>query len=87
MLGHSSAAMTLDRYADLFDNELHAVAGRLDKEFLQARADLLRTLRSSGVVALTVVGAKQAPDLRLSFVRPAGIEPATNCLEDSCSVR
>ena len=31
MLGHSSAAMTLDVYADLFDDDLDAVAIQLDK--------------------------------------------------------
>lgn len=30
MLGHASAAMTLDVYADLFDEDLNAVADRLD---------------------------------------------------------
>lgn len=30
MLGHASAAMTLDTYADLFDEDLDAVADRLD---------------------------------------------------------
>ncbi len=30
MLGHASAAMTLDRYADLFDDDLDDVADRLD---------------------------------------------------------
>lgn len=30
MLGHASAAMTLDTYADLFDDDLDAVAGELD---------------------------------------------------------
>ena len=30
MLGHASAAMTLDVYADLFDGDLDAVADRLD---------------------------------------------------------
>jgi hypothetical protein len=30
MLGHASAAMTLDLYADLFDDDLEAVADRLD---------------------------------------------------------
>lgn len=30
MLGHASAAMTLDVYADLFDDDLDAVAARLD---------------------------------------------------------
>lgn len=31
MLGHASAAMTLDTYADLFDDDLDAVAVRLDE--------------------------------------------------------
>ena len=30
MLGHKSAAMTLDTYADLFDSDLDAVADALD---------------------------------------------------------
>src|SRR3954451_10194934 len=30
MLGHASAAMTLDVYADLFEDDLDAVAARLD---------------------------------------------------------
>jgi hypothetical protein len=30
MLGHASAAMTVDVYPDLFDTDLDAVAGRLD---------------------------------------------------------
>ena len=35
MLGHSSAAMTLDVYADLFDDDLAAVADRLDHGLAQ----------------------------------------------------
>jgi integrase len=31
MLGHASAAMTLDVYADLFDDDLDPVAARLDE--------------------------------------------------------
>jgi integrase len=31
MLGHASAAMTLDVYADLFDDDLDAVAAALDR--------------------------------------------------------
>lgn len=31
MLGHASAAMTLDVYSDLFDDDLDAVADRLDQ--------------------------------------------------------
>ena len=32
MLGHASAAMTLDRYADLFEDDLDTVAGALDAQ-------------------------------------------------------
>ena len=38
MLGHASAAMTLDVYADLFDSDLDTVADRLDELHLQATA-------------------------------------------------
>jgi hypothetical protein len=30
MLGHASVAMTLDTYADLFEDDLDAVSDRLD---------------------------------------------------------
>ena len=36
MLGHASAAMTLDVYADLFDDDLEAVAERLDAAVVNA---------------------------------------------------
>ncbi|WP_338014672.1 tyrosine-type recombinase/integrase [Agromyces mariniharenae] len=39
MLGHASAAMTLDTYSDLFDDDLDAVAVRLDEA--AARAGVL----------------------------------------------
>jgi integrase len=38
MLGHASAAMTLDVYTDLFDDELDGVAERLDRAAGAARA-------------------------------------------------
>jgi site-specific recombinase XerC len=43
MLGHSSAAMTLDVYADLFDTDLEGVADRLNSAVFDARADSVRT--------------------------------------------
>lgn len=43
MLGHASAAMTLDVYAGLFGDDLDAVAERLDAAAARARADYLRT--------------------------------------------
>jgi len=49
MLGHAKASMTLDVYADLFDDDLEAVAERLD--VLARRADSLRT--EGGVHAIS----------------------------------
>ena len=43
LLGHASAAMTLDVYSGLFDDDLDAVADRLDEAATRARADYLRT--------------------------------------------
>lgn len=40
MLGHASAAMTLDTYAGLFDDDLDAVAAALDKAKLVASKEL-----------------------------------------------
>jgi integrase len=42
MLGHASAAMTLDVYADLFDDDLDLVANRLNEGL--GRADVGRRL-------------------------------------------
>ena len=42
MLGHTRASMTLDVYADLFDEDLDGVADRLDTA-IRATADQLRT--------------------------------------------
>jgi integrase len=43
LLGHASAAMTLDVYSGLFDDGLDAVADRLDEAAVRARADSVRT--------------------------------------------
>ncbi|MGY1669529.1 tyrosine-type recombinase/integrase [Geodermatophilus sp. SYSU D00710] len=51
MLGHASAALTLDTYADLFDDDLDAVADRLDDAARHVRgglADFLRTRDQNG---------------------------------------
>jgi integrase len=39
MLGHTSAAMTLDVYADLFDTDLDSVAQRMDSGWSPASRD------------------------------------------------
>ncbi|MEU5964303.1 tyrosine-type recombinase/integrase [Micromonospora parva] len=43
MLGHASAAMTLDVYADLFEDDLDQVADRLDRAAGRAAAESVRT--------------------------------------------
>ena len=43
MLGHASAAMTLDVYAGLFGDDLDAVADRLDEAAARSSADQMRT--------------------------------------------
>jgi integrase len=45
MLGHASAAMTLDVYSGLFDDDLGALAERMD-----AAHDALKTSRTVGIV-------------------------------------
>ena len=43
MLGHASAAMTLDVYAGLFGDDLETVADSLDAAARRSGADILRT--------------------------------------------
>ncbi|MGZ4590148.1 MAG: site-specific integrase, partial [Actinomycetes bacterium] len=57
MLGHKDAAMTLNVYADLFDDELDAVAERLDAAIAAAGADSLRTEATATVVTMPNAGA------------------------------
>ncbi len=60
MLGHASAAMTLDRYGHLFPDDLDAVADRIDaaaRASADERADLART---SAVAQVIDLHAKEA---------------------------
>jgi hypothetical protein len=54
MLGHASAAMTLDVYAGLFGDDLDAVADRLDELAAGVTADSVRT-RTAGQAPLAIV--------------------------------
>lgn len=60
MLGHASAAMTLDVYAGLFGDDLDAVADRLDEAAARARADSLRTPGLGGEVLPLDQGTQDA---------------------------
>ena len=84
MLGHARAAMTLDTYADLFDDDLEAVADQLDA--LRAVvprervADFLRTRTPSEGSPSPHEGESQ-----LRGVETRGIEPLTPALQRRCS--
>jgi hypothetical protein len=80
VLGHASAVMTLDRYADLFDDDLDAVADRLDsiRESLTLNSfhsspviELAGRQRSLGSRALASHRAS-ATDVRSSSAATAG---------------
>ena len=84
MLGHASAAMTLDRYTDLFDDDLDDVADRLDALRASSRgrvADFLRTGTPSE-------GSPEPPtevNPQVRGVETRGIEPLTPALQRRCS--
>ena len=46
LLGHASAAMTLDVYSGLFDDDLDALADRLEEHSARVLADQVRTAAS-----------------------------------------
>jgi len=56
MLGHASAAMTLDIYADLFDDDLEAVATALDQARSRDCVQNVSTGRSHGGPADRLTG-------------------------------
>ena len=63
MLGHASAAMTLDLYADLFDDDLEAVAERLD--VLRETARVARSLHDhQPTVVVATPETTTAPEIQ-----------------------
>jgi hypothetical protein len=77
MLGHANPSVTLDIYADLFDDDLEAVADRLE----QLRSDsLVAQMRPkpSGGGRRGAGRNNQSPEIRgLWWVGDTGIEPVT----------
>lgn len=74
MLGHASAAMTLDVYADLFDDDLDAVAAALDDH--AAAAGVGKMWARSPEEASKVALQKEKPPVDRGFqewLRPASI--------------
>jgi hypothetical protein len=53
MLGHAKASMTLDVYADLFEDDLDAVGDRLDEIALGMESRILADpLRTAEIIAM-----------------------------------
>ncbi len=88
MLGHASAAMTLDRYADLFDDDLDEVADRLDALRTASRggfADFLRTEPAQRHARDSTRAEEPQVRWRIGGVETRGIEPLTPALQRRCS--
>ena len=62
MLGHASAAMTLDVYAGLFADDLDAVADQLDRAFARTNADQARSNRRPEQQRQAVLPFENPPD-------------------------
>ena len=88
MLGHATAAMTLDRYADLFDDDLDEVADRLDALRASSRGRVAALLRTEPAQRHPWDSARtEEPQVRVSVegVETRGIEPLTPALQRRCS--
>jgi hypothetical protein len=87
MVGHASAAMTLDVYADQFEDDLDQVRTAwtgLRLGLVRTQCGLIKPVRlptQSGRAVLTVIEQGKCG------ARPAGFEPATDGLEVRCSIR
>ena len=80
MLGHASAAMTLDVYAGLFSDDLDDVADRMDSLVSQT----CHTGENGDATSVDRAGP-QAPELHKRRVGPVGLEPTTYGLKVRCS--
>jgi hypothetical protein len=61
MLGHKDAAMTLNVYASLFEDDLDDVSNRLDAALQQAAAAYVRPEPFGGIIELPERTARTTP--------------------------
>ena len=83
MLGHASAAMTLDVYAGLFPDNLDEVADRLDQASTNLNADQVRTTAARSAVTPLVERRRNAATRGRWVEPPRGFEPRTSALQES----
>ena len=80
--------MTLDRYADLFDDDLDDVADRLDRlrsEVCGPAADYVRTGHPRRLPTAQDLNIERAGQEPVEGVETRGIEPLTPALQRRCS--
>ena len=80
MLGHASAAMTLDVYAGLFGDDLDAVVDSPDAAARRSGADICGHRRLRRRTCRSARSAQIRPDQGRWMVGRAGLEPATGGL-------
>jgi len=80
MLGHASAAMTLDVYSGLFDDDLSDLAARMDAAAQEAAENRVGVLW-----ARPQADRMQSGNVQVSAVGPVGLEPTTRGLKVRCS--
>ncbi len=77
MLGHASAAMTLDVYADLFDDDLDSVAIVLDQKAHRRGCGQSVGKPLTLRFGTAARNAKSPGIPGLSMVAPTGVDPVT----------
>jgi integrase len=66
MLGHAKASMTLDTYADLFDDDLDAVAASLDAAITRAVSAAIVAVSGASVAPPLLPGGSHGPSSAIS---------------------
>ena len=82
MLGHASAAMTLDVYADLFDDDLDAVGDALSR---LGAPEVVGKVWANPKTARVRFDRRWAGIPVIVRVGPVGLEPTTRGLKVRCS--
>lgn len=77
MLGHASAAMTLDTYSDLFEDDLDAVADALDLARVEAQASVRRGTTPDRFSRMRRARERREADKRFYVAAPVTVSPAT----------
>ena len=74
MLGHASAAMTLDVYAGLFDDDLDGLADRMDEAHVYS---MCTDAKDEAKAKKTNVTQIRSGHNGIGLVGPVGLEPTT----------